>query len=70
MWKEEEQGTECVGEARITQAIETGAENLTVACPFFMIMLTDAAREKKPEMRIADIVEWVVDRLVDPLGML
>jgi Fe-S oxidoreductase len=63
MWKEEEQGVQRVSHARLTQAKRTGAKNLSVACPFCMIMLTDAEKEEGDQLPIQDIAEWVAERL-------
>lgn len=68
MWKEEERGFERVSEARLAQARRTGADHLAVACPFCMIMLSDAEKESDSTLPILDVAEWVVQRLVTRSG--
>jgi Fe-S oxidoreductase len=64
MWKEEEHGTERVSVNRLNEAIATGKDTLAVACPFCMIMLTDAKTQVKTELQIKDVAEIVADGLV------
>lgn len=64
MWKEEEHGTERVSVNRLNEAIATGKETLAVACPFCMIMLTDAKTQVKTELQIKDVAEIVAEGLV------
>jgi Fe-S oxidoreductase len=63
MWKEEENGVERVSMNRLNEAIESGAETLTVACPFCMVMLNDVAVTSGADIRIQDIVEIVAEGL-------
>ena len=63
MWKEEEHGWEHVSTNRFREAEATGANTLAVACPFCMIMLTDAKKIINSEMQVLDIAELVVARL-------
>lgn len=63
MWKEEEDGVERVSMNRLNEAIESGAETLTVACPFCMVMLNDVAVTSGADIRIQDIVEIVAEGL-------
>jgi Fe-S oxidoreductase len=65
MWKEEENGTVRVSEARIAEARTTGAETMAVACPFCMIMLTDAAKVVGESIKVVDVAEIVVERIMD-----
>lgn len=60
MWKEEEPGDERVSLNRIRQAQATQAETLAVACPFCMIMLTDAAKDAHANLPILDIAEIIL----------
>ena len=64
MWKEEEHGTERVSHNRLKEAIATGKDTLCVACPFCMIMLSDAKTGLKAEMQIKDVAEVVAESLV------
>lgn len=63
MWKEEEPGTRRVNAARFTEAKETGANTLTVGCPFCMAMMTDASKADGGEMQVKDVAELVAERL-------
>ncbi|HEY4689419.1 MAG TPA: (Fe-S)-binding protein [Anaerolineae bacterium] len=63
MWKEEEHGTERVSANRFREAMTTGKPTLAVACPFCMIMLTDAAKAEKSEMQVKDVAEIVAEAL-------
>ena len=63
MWKEEQHGWEHVSANRFREAEATGANTLAVACPFCMIMLTDAQKTANSEMQIRDIAELIAERL-------
>ncbi len=64
IWKEES-GTKRINITRFQEAQGTGADTLAVACPFCMIMLTDAAKELKSDMQVKDIAELVAENLVE-----
>jgi Fe-S oxidoreductase len=61
MWKEEEQGTSRVNAARITEALGTGAGTMAIACPFCMIMLTDAAKSDGKSIDVLDVAEIIAE---------
>jgi Fe-S oxidoreductase len=63
MWKEEQHGWERVNANRFKEAESTGASVLAVACPFCMIMLTDAKKAANSEMQVLDIAELLADRV-------
>jgi Fe-S oxidoreductase len=63
MWKEEEEGTERVSANRVMEAHATGAEILTVGCPFCLSMLGDAARDAGDKIQVRDVVEIIAERL-------
>jgi len=63
MWKEEEHGTSRVSTERIRQAKDIGAETVAVACPFCMIMLTDAAKSEATDIQLLDVAEIVAERI-------
>jgi Fe-S oxidoreductase len=65
MWKEEENGTVRVSEARVAEARATGAETMAVACPFCMIMLTDAAKADGEQVKVVDVAEIVAEQIMD-----
>jgi len=66
MWKEEEHGTSRVSAARVAEARATCAETLAVACPFCMIMLTDAAKADGEQVKVVDVAEIVAERINEP----
>jgi Fe-S oxidoreductase len=63
MWKEEQHGWERVNANRFKEAVSTRADVLAVACPFCMIMLTDAKKAANSEMQVLDIAELVAARV-------
>ncbi len=63
MWKEEEHGWEHVNANRFSEAEATNSDVLAVACPFCLIMLTDAKKAVNSEMQVLDIAELVAARL-------
>jgi Fe-S oxidoreductase len=65
MWKEEEEGEERVSANRMKEASSSGADTLAVGCPFCLIMLNDAAKEKNSAMQLLDIAEIVAAQLED-----
>jgi Fe-S oxidoreductase len=62
MWMEEQIGTR-INETRSNEALDTGAELVTAACPYCIVMLTDgvAARQQRDgaagDVRVADVSE-------------
>jgi Fe-S oxidoreductase len=63
MWKEEEAGQERVSLNRMREAASSGADTLAVACPFCLVMLSDAAKEVASDMKLLDIAEIIADQL-------
>ena len=63
MWKEEEHGSQRVSANRFREAMATGKNTLAVACPFCMVMLTDAAKAEKSDMQVKDVAEIVAECL-------
>jgi Fe-S oxidoreductase/nitrate reductase gamma subunit len=66
MWKEEEKGNERVNANRFAEAQSTGADTLSVGCPFCMVMLNDAKNDANSDLEILDIAEVVVKALDSP----
>ncbi len=62
MWKEEEEGRLRVGEARLAEAEDSGAETLAVGCPFCMIML-ESVQTSEPSLDVRDVAEILADQL-------
>ncbi|MCC7360730.1 MAG: (Fe-S)-binding protein [Anaerolineales bacterium] len=63
MWKEEEPGEQRVSANRFAEAAASGADTLAVACPFCLIMLSDAATAAKSTMPVRDVAELVAEAL-------
>lgn len=61
MWKEEEAGAESVRAARLAEAQMTAAAALTVACPFCLNMLGEAAGA--PSFAVRELAEVVAEHL-------
>ena len=64
MWKEEEHGNARVSAVRVTEARATGAQTMAVACPFCMIMLTDAAKADGEMVKVVDVAEIIAERII------
>ena len=63
MWKEEEHGEERLNANRFKEAQATGAGMLAVACPFCMVMLTDAKNDLGSAMQVLDVAEIVAEQI-------
>ncbi len=63
MWMEEE--GERINQARLTQALDTGANGIASACPYCLIMFDDAVKAKnlEEEFQAKDIAEIVSEAL-------
>ncbi|MBF2054482.1 MAG: 4Fe-4S dicluster domain-containing protein [Candidatus Sericytochromatia bacterium] len=66
MWKEEE-GSTRVNVERTRQALETGAEQIAVGCPFCKTMMSDGVNDhgKSETVKVRDVAEILADKLVD-----
>jgi Fe-S oxidoreductase/NADH:ubiquinone oxidoreductase subunit 6 (subunit J) len=66
MWLEESIGTR-VNMNRTAEALGTGADVVSTACPYCMIMLDDAVRAnaKEDEVRVLDLSQLVEESLLD-----
>lgn len=67
MWKEES-GPTRVNIERTRQALETGAEQIAVGCPFCKTMLQDGVNdhEKSDKVIVRDIAEILVEQIGEP----
>jgi len=54
MWMEEKRGRP-ISQERVSQAADTGAETLAVACPFCTVMLDDGVRESGARLQVVDL---------------
>ncbi|MDA8313707.1 MAG: (Fe-S)-binding protein [Actinomycetota bacterium] len=72
MWMEESIGTR-VNVDRTLEALGTGADVVSTACPYCMIMLDDAVRAngKEDDVRVLDIAQLVEEsmRVPEPAGL-
>jgi Fe-S oxidoreductase/nitrate reductase gamma subunit len=57
-----------VGQARVREIAESGADSVAVSCPFCLIMLGDGLAAHKPNMRVRDIAEVLADAVLGPNG--
>jgi Fe-S oxidoreductase len=72
MWKEEENGTARVNEARFAEAKSAllsaagpsaGAGTVAVGCPFCLTMMNDASKADGGNIQVKDVAEIVAERL-------
>jgi len=63
MWKEEENGTGRVNEARFAEAKSTGADTVAVGCPFCLTMMNDASKADGGNIQVKDVAEIVAGRM-------
>ena len=63
MWKEEEEGSGRVNEARFAEAKATGADTVAVGCPFCLTMMTDAAKGDGGTIQVKDVAEIVAEKM-------
>jgi Fe-S oxidoreductase len=69
MFMEETRGSR-INQARVSEAMETGATLLAAACPFCMTMFEDGIRGVGAEetFQVKDIAELVAAAMVKPNG--
>lgn len=65
MWFDDQPAAR-VGQGRVREIADSGADALAVGCPFCLIMLGDGLAAAKPEMRVRDIAEVLADSLLGP----
>ncbi len=65
MFKEEEKGNTRINTERTREALETGAQIISSACPFCNTMLTDGVKEnaKEDSVKVLDIAELIADSM-------
>lgn len=65
MFKEEEKGNTRVNSARSQEAIQSGAEIISSACPFCNTMLTDGIKlhSKDEDIQVLDIAEMIIQSM-------
>ena len=62
MWMEETAGTR-VNVERSQELLATGADQIAVACPFCMTMITDGVTASGQDVPVLDVAEVVASRL-------
>ena len=60
MWFDDP-ASERIGAGRVTEALDTGAHTVAVSCPFCLTMMTDGIAAKKPEVKVCDVAELMID---------
>jgi Fe-S oxidoreductase len=70
MWLEENIGTR-INMNRIDEALSTGADVVSTACPYCMIMLDDAVRAnaKEDEVRVLDVSQLLEESFGEPAAV-
>ncbi|MEY4623763.1 MAG: hypothetical protein RLZZ07_393, partial [Actinomycetota bacterium] len=56
MWMEEKLGSR-INLNRVDEAIETGAEQVAVACPFCRVMVSDGMTARQSEVEVLDVAQ-------------
>ena len=64
MWMEESEGKK-INIERVTEAVETGADEVAVACPFCYIMMDDGVKElgQDKSVKVRDVSLILLDNL-------
>jgi Fe-S oxidoreductase len=64
MWMETDANTR-INHRRLTDAIDTGAEVITTACPYCLLMFDDAIRSKGlgDQIEVKDLAEVMVNQI-------
>lgn len=55
-----------VGQSRVREIANSGADMVAVSCPFCLIMLGDGLAATKPDVQVRDIAEVLADALLGP----
>ena len=61
MWMEER--ANAINVVRVTEAADTGADTLAVACPYCTVMLDDGVQSTGHNLRVADVATLLVEAL-------
>jgi Fe-S oxidoreductase len=64
MWMEEHDGKR-INRVRTQQLLETGADTLTTACPFCLVMVDDGVKDanKEEQVKVLDVAEVLAKSL-------
>ncbi|MBA3481307.1 MAG: 4Fe-4S dicluster domain-containing protein [Pirellulales bacterium] len=52
-----------VGQGRVREIVDSGAETVAVSCPFCLIMLGDGVAAQKPGVEVRDIAELLIEAI-------
>ena len=65
MFKEEEKGDKRINFERSEEALDTGAEIISTACPYCNTMMTDGVKnaEQEASVQVLDIAELIAQSL-------
>jgi Fe-S oxidoreductase len=55
-----------VGQGRVREIVESGADSLAVSCPFCLIMLTDGLAAAQADTRVHDVAELLAEAVLGP----
>ncbi len=55
-----------IGQGRVLEIIESGAQNVAVSCPFCLTMLGDGLAAQQPSIRVRDIAEVLAEAVLGP----
>ncbi len=61
MWMEERGSA--INSERVSEAAQTGAGTLAVACPFCTVMLDDGVQSAGTQMRVVDVATLLVESI-------
>jgi len=64
MWMEEKLGSR-INLNRVDEAIETGADQVAVACPFCRVMVSDGMTARQSEVEVLDVAQRLLKVLSD-----
>ncbi len=59
MWMEEKLGTR-INLNRVDEAIDTGAEEIAVGCPFCRVMVSDGVTGRGAEVEVLDVAQTLL----------
>ena len=55
-----------VGQGRVAEIVDSGAQTVAVSCPFCLTMLGDGLAAKDSPQQVRDIAEILADSVVGP----
>jgi Fe-S oxidoreductase len=64
MWMEEKLGTR-INMNRVEEAINTGAKEVAVACPFCRVMVSDGVKGRNSDIEVTDVAQVLLRNVKD-----